>query len=95
MDKHQRRAAVIAKLKPGDRADAFHKLMVSAIEPFPPIGDDAALDDLALAATIITQDALKRMQDTVKRDLLLDYLSLRLPSHVRSFGQQANQREPS
>jgi hypothetical protein len=75
----QPRAAAIAMLRPCDRADAFYRLMVLAIEGFPPSGDNAALDDLAVAGAAIVCRALQRMSAGKQRDELLAHLLNSLP----------------
>ncbi len=68
MNEYQRRAAVIRRLKPNNRVDAFCGLMVSAIDDFPAAGDDAALRDLACAAGSILCAALNGMSQVTRRD---------------------------
>jgi hypothetical protein len=75
---HDRRAAVIASLRPRDRANAFYRLLVLAIKDLP-LNSDAALDDLATAGAGIVYRALERMSDGKQRDELLARLINGIP----------------
>ena len=80
MNQHDRRAVIINQLKPRDRAAAlFRILLTEDIADIMRGSDDAALDDLVIAATAIVCHAFANMSDGPQRDWLLAHVLKSLP----------------
>jgi hypothetical protein len=86
MSPQARRAAIIASLRTRDRANAFYRLLVLAIQELP-LADDGALEDLAIAGAAIACRALQGMSAGKQRDELLAHLINSLPKALLADSQ--------